>query len=363
MYAAAMLFALPITFAVVPALLLLWFFHSRDAYPEPPRVVWATFFLGVLSIPAVLLVALPAKHLLHGITNPYQYGLADAFVCAAIPEEFFKFVVLTGYAARHSEFNEPMDGVVYGVAASLGFATLENILYVGSGGLGVGLMRAFSAVPGHAFTGVVMGYYVGRARFARPELRGALYGLALLGPMLLHGMYDFPLLVIAHYKRDLVSFAVPDLAALLVLVTLLTLILEWRLALRLVRRLRAEQDAERGVVPAIVVPAIAVAPAAAEPAAAVKLAPEPGPAAVWDTALAAPAAKSFSWAGWAQVLCGGVLLTGAGLFLMLIGIGVASGETRPDAAALLVGTAVSCGVPILLGVWLFRRGIRCLNRA
>ena len=73
-----MMMAQPVTLAIVPALLLLWYFHSRDAYPEPPRVVWATFFLGVLSIPGVLLVVLPAGHLLDGLKSPYEFGLAEA---------------------------------------------------------------------------------------------------------------------------------------------------------------------------------------------------------------------------------------------------------------------------------------------
>ncbi|MEW5725188.1 MAG: PrsW family glutamic-type intramembrane protease, partial [Thermodesulfobacteriota bacterium] len=154
--------------AVVPSLLLLWYFHSRDVYPEPARVVWATFGLGVLSTIPVLLADLPlgaAVEALGGL-NPYAEGLSHSLFLAAIPEEFFKYLVLVLYAARHKEFNEPMDGVVYGVSASLGFATLENILYVSQGGLGVAVMRAVTAVPSHALMGAIMGYYVGRARFA-----------------------------------------------------------------------------------------------------------------------------------------------------------------------------------------------------
>ena len=82
-----------------------------------------------------------------------------------IPEETFKYLVLTRYSARHRAFDEPMDGIVYGAVASLGFAALENLLYVGSGDLGTAVARAATAVPGHAFTGAIMGYYVGQARF------------------------------------------------------------------------------------------------------------------------------------------------------------------------------------------------------
>ena len=325
------MFALPITLAIVPALLLLWFFHSRDAYPEPPRVVWATFFLGVLSIFGVLIVALPAKGLLVGITNPYGYGIAEAFVCAAIPEECFKFLVLYAYAARHREFNEPMDGVIYGVAASLGFATLENVLYVSSHGVGVGVMRAFSAVPGHAFMGAVMGYYVGRARFASGP-RGSLFGLALLVPILLHGMYDFPILTLSHFEQVAPKTELPVIMVLMVLVSLFTLIFEGRLALRLVRRLRVEQDANPG----------SGALVAAPPA---------------------PVRRTFSLLGWVQVVSGGTLVTGVALLMVLLVIGAVATDDRKDVKiVMLVGVMISV-LPLLLGLWLFRAGIRHLNRA
>src|SRR4029450_10832400 len=63
------------------------------------------------------------------------------------------------------EFDEPLDGVVYGVAVALGFATLENFLFVARLGLGVAWMRALFAVPAHALFGATMGYYAGRAKF------------------------------------------------------------------------------------------------------------------------------------------------------------------------------------------------------
>jgi RsiW-degrading membrane proteinase PrsW (M82 family) len=115
--------------AIVPALLLMWYFHARDVFPEPPRVLWGTFARGVLTIPGVLLVAVPLDFGFDQMVNPYANGFGKAFFTAAIPEELFKFVVLYGYGSRHKEFGEPMDGVVYGATASLGIATLENVLY------------------------------------------------------------------------------------------------------------------------------------------------------------------------------------------------------------------------------------------
>lgn len=131
-----MIYAFTAVSAVVPSMLLLWFFHSRDTFREPGRVVWATFGFGVLAIIPVLVVAAPFAIALDAAHLPYPLvvGLVSAFITAGFPEELFKYSVLVLYAGRHQEFDEPMDGIVYGVAASLGFATLENILYTAQGG-------------------------------------------------------------------------------------------------------------------------------------------------------------------------------------------------------------------------------------
>lgn len=184
--------------AVIPSVILLWYFYSRDKYPEPPRVVFATFVLGVLTVIPVLLFAVPVMSFIGRVENPLAFGASVGFLAAAIPEEFFKFLVIYYYCMRHSEFDEPMDGLVYGVTASLGFATLENVLYVSSGGLVVAIVRAVSAVPMHASLGAVMGYYCGQAKF-QPGNRRRLLFLAWFVPMLLHGFYDMPVLAMAKY--------------------------------------------------------------------------------------------------------------------------------------------------------------------
>jgi hypothetical protein len=182
-----------------------------------------------------------------------------------------------------------------------------------------------------------MGYYVGRARFASQQ-RGGLFVLALLVPILLHGMYDFPLMVVSHYKKLMPHAQLPGLAALLVLVTLGTLIIDWRLALRLVRRMRAEQEQDRGTALAGAIPVPVPAPVVA-------------------------AARSFSLVGWVQVLSGGALLSSAGILVVLLGIGVATGAGSGSVTDVVLGGAALSVLPTLVGLWLFRRGIRCLNRA
>ncbi len=223
---------------VTPSILLLWYFHSRDAYPEPASVIWKTFGLGVLTVIPVLMFALPMDALVEGMSEPYVAGLYDAFVLAAIPEEAAKFAVVYWYARRHSEFDEPMDGLVYGVAASLGFATLENILYVANGGLGVALLRALTSVPGHATFGAIMGYFVGQAHFEPGRSRRFLF-LALAVPVLLHGVYDAPLMI-AQRAGSADETLVAGLLTLVPLALLVSVIT----ALQLSKKLRAEQLAQ-----------------------------------------------------------------------------------------------------------------------
>jgi RsiW-degrading membrane proteinase PrsW (M82 family) len=227
-----------ITAAVVPSLLLLWFFYRQDRFPEPQRVVLVTFFLGVLTIVPAAIVELLVMQTLPGLgfTNLLA-GLTMAGA-AGIPEEFFKWLVVVLYCARNKEFDEPMDGIVYGVVASLGFATLENWLYVqGSPDqtiLVVAVARAVTAVPCHAFLGAIMGYHVGQAWFGKGG-RPLHFLLSLLLPMLLHTLYDFPLMMLTQegQENNVVLWGGASLAVL-VGMGLWTLALVWKL--------RAEQD-------------------------------------------------------------------------------------------------------------------------
>ncbi len=169
-------------------------------------IVAATLGLGVLiALPAVLMQmgAMAVGEAL-GIANPESpqtlvQSAFTAFVVAAVVEEFLKFTVLWWFAARRDAFDEPMDGIVYGAAASLGFAAIENVLYVfgrwssggGAGGaFGLALVRALTAVPTHASCGIIMGACIGVARFA-PGARGLWIALGIAGAIGVHGVYNF----------------------------------------------------------------------------------------------------------------------------------------------------------------------------
>lgn len=321
-----------------PSLLLMWYFHSRDVYPEPPRVLWATFGLGVAAILPVLVVALPTIYLFQGVRNVFAAGFLDAFLSAAIPEEFFKYLVLVFYCSRHREFNEPMDGIVYGVAASLGFATLENVMYVSGGGLGLAVLRGFTAVPGHAFTGAIMGYYVGQARFAA-EGRGGWMTRAYFIPMILHGLYDLPLLTIQKVAQrgGPAPEIDPFLALACVLFALTVLIVEGVWAVRVARRMHRQQlrDAEEKTHPPAIPAPILVAPSTVSPT-----------------------------MGWLLLALGGLLASGGALITLLFAIGMAvapPAEVNP--AELIVGIGVIGIGPLVGGIVLFWLGIRRLNAA
>jgi len=232
---------LTILSAIIPSLLLLWYFYKRDLNPEPQGVLLKTFLYGILIVVPVTIIALPLCVLNAQLNHPLLAGLFSALLCAAVPEEFFKFLVITRYSARHPAFDEPMDGVVYGATASLGFATLENILYVAQGGWFVAAARALTAVPCHACLGAILGYYVGQARFNIERKVSVWMGLFVA--IIIHGLYDFPLFVM----RGLGDYSPENLVLFLGLnvffLAILTFAIVW--TLKIVRRLRREQVQER----------------------------------------------------------------------------------------------------------------------
>ncbi len=228
--------------AVIPAALLLLFFVRIDKFTEPKEMIAKVFGLGVIStVPAVIVSGLVwglAGSVLHGAL---ARGFGSAFLAAAIPEEFFKWVVIYCFIWRSAAFDEIMDGLVYGATASLGFATLENILYVGVDGewLSTAIARSLTAVPAHAMFGALMGYYVALARFAPLRRRSYLWK-SLLVPIVLHGLYDFPLLSFNEAAAAGTSLTNAGMSLLI----LVPLIIGggWFWAFRLARRLRKSQE-------------------------------------------------------------------------------------------------------------------------
>lgn len=182
--------------ALAPIVIILVYVYIRDKYDkEPWGLLLKTFFSGALiTIPILIL-----ETFLSGLGTGLQglwHAAYRAFVVAALSEELFKFLVIYFLIRKSRHFNERFDGIVYAVFVSLGFAAVENILYVTNGGLNVGYLRAITAVPAHAFFGVAMGFYFGKYRFVA---RSKYIYYALLIPILLHGIYDFILMSQKYY--------------------------------------------------------------------------------------------------------------------------------------------------------------------
>lgn len=179
----------------LPAVILLCYIYNKDKNrPEPKGELISSFFLGMLSVPLSLAISVPL--LLGGfypeVPTDFIGGLKISFLGAAIPEEIAKFIILWLFVRKSKHFDERMDGIVYAVCVSMGFAAIENLLYLYDSPdeyISTGISRALTAVPGHFFFGVLMGYYYSLARFSR-EKRDFNNAMILIAPILAHGIYD-----------------------------------------------------------------------------------------------------------------------------------------------------------------------------
>lgn len=214
--------------AIAPAVALFLFFYFREKYRKGPiGILLVTFGLGAASLVPAVTVTLSLQRLTgwSSRTPNLLHAFLGAMLIVGLVEEGAKFIVVRFYAYHRPEFNEPYDGIMYSVMAALGFATIENIIYVLSQGAGTGVMRALLSVPSHAFDGVLMGYFLGEAKFAGSDRAGN--WLATLG---------FGLAVIAHGLYDFIVFSL-DKKPLLVSCLLIMAVLFWVIFFAATRRL------------------------------------------------------------------------------------------------------------------------------
>lgn len=198
------------TAAVAPALLFLWLVIATDERPGPPLRVWSAFFLGAASISLLGLARAPfAKIVLAGADYP-TLGLAlHSLLGVAAPEEIVKVLVIVAVGLRsRSRGVDPMDTVVYGAAAGLGFAAYENLAYLVQHAdiwRSLAALRSVLTVPFHGALGIIAGAYLaiarsgtalGANRHNRDWARISSWALVLLGPIALHAAFDFPLLML-----------------------------------------------------------------------------------------------------------------------------------------------------------------------
>ena len=210
--------------AVLPAAFLLYRVYQMDAIEKEPWSILRKLLLwGALSgIPAALVESLltgVVQNLLEEGTLLYNFVFG--FIVAALVEESFKFFFLYKFTFKNPAFNYRFDGVVYAVFVSMGFAILENVLYVFQGGLGVALSRALLALPLHAACGVYMGIAYGQQKvnsLYKSASFGSVARACLPVPILIHGFYDSCAFSAENYPIFLLVFVV-----FVILVFILTL--------------------------------------------------------------------------------------------------------------------------------------------
>ncbi|WP_027417464.1 glutamic-type intramembrane protease PrsW [Aneurinibacillus terranovensis] len=173
--------------ALAPGIAILSYFYLKDKYEiEPLHLVMKCFLYGIL-------IVLPVMVVQYGFQEEVHFDkFLESFVLSGLLEELFKWLMIYYTVYRRVEFDEPYDGIVYSAAGSLGFATIENFFYLLQHGLSAAFYRALLPVSSHGLFGVLMGYYMGKAKFSSASSNRFLYlALSLCIPVLLHGMYDY----------------------------------------------------------------------------------------------------------------------------------------------------------------------------
>src|SRR5580698_3409937 len=196
------------TAAVAPALLILWLVVAADERPGPPAKVWTAFVFGAASISLLGILRAPFLSILQAPENPWVAQALHSLFGVALPEETVKILVIIAVSARRVRFADPMDTVVYGAAAGLGFAAYENLAYLlqhAEMWQSLAALRSVLTVPFHGALGVIAGAYLaiarsgtalGAHRYHRDWARISSRILVLLGPTGLHAAFDFPLLTL-----------------------------------------------------------------------------------------------------------------------------------------------------------------------
>ena len=212
---------------LAPGIFWLWLIYKGDKYrPEPKRLVIRTFVLGMVAVIPVMLVEvlLMLPYIFSHLEDLIDFGAGAlnqltlgemayiSFIIAGFTEELFKFLVVRTTIYKSSYFDEPLDGLVYSSAAALGFASLENIMYLFSYGWGLILVRAPITTVAHVVFSALWGYPLALNKLKRRNSTLLLW-LGLVGAMVGHGLFDF----LAMAQGDSYTTNIPLLIGLIVL--------------------------------------------------------------------------------------------------------------------------------------------------
>lgn len=227
--------------SLLPVVLLMGYIYKRDTFQkEPWPLLMKAFGFGILSALLDMFVANGLNFIVpRPADTPLGNALYEAFVSAALPEEFCKLVMLYLCIWKDPHFDEYYDGLEYAAFVGLGFAGLENVLYIMQGGLGLAVGRGIFAVPAHFFFAIFMGYFFSMARFRYSERRKYLV-LAYLVPVLLHGTYDAVLMYMNNLNATDVPQDVNAVSGTLYLGFLVFFFFVWRAATRRVNKMSGQ---------------------------------------------------------------------------------------------------------------------------
>jgi RsiW-degrading membrane proteinase PrsW (M82 family) len=182
--------------AIAPVFIIIIYIYIKDKYEkEPKRLLLLSFISGaIVSILITTLLYFGFEFVLP-LNNHYsiQEQFIKAFFVVGLSEEFSKYIIVRYVSQPRKAFNEPFDGIIYAVMVSMGFAATENLMYVMQGGMEVAILRAFTAVPAHAAFAIIMGYFMGKAKFSNNKVLLNFTGLFLA--ILFHGAFDFFLFI------------------------------------------------------------------------------------------------------------------------------------------------------------------------
>ncbi len=173
-----------------PAACIILYVYLKDKHErEPIGLLIKSFIFGILAVIVTFMISFPLEMFVPTDDENLSQQAVHAFILVALVEEFSKFLFVRGILYNNPHFNEPFDGIVYSVMVGMGFATFENIMYVSQGGVVTAIMRMFTAVPAHATFAILMGYFLGKAKFEHK--RGFLAVVGLLAATAFHGAYDY----------------------------------------------------------------------------------------------------------------------------------------------------------------------------
>jgi RsiW-degrading membrane proteinase PrsW (M82 family) len=206
-----------IVFGILPSLTWLFYYLSKDLHPEPKKMILKVFLWGALITIPVFFVQIGFAHLLEKTNlNPTISSLIYWFLVIAFSEEFFKYLVVKIKVINSPYLDEPLDIMLYMVVAALGFAALENILYLftPTGQMSfnqlidrtllISFVRFIGATFLHTLCSAVIGYSLAIS-FCEVKKKYLPLGAGLIMATLLHGIYDFSIMTLSGYAK----FAVP----------------------------------------------------------------------------------------------------------------------------------------------------------